>query len=167
MKTIVPCVQMDTCLFHCTLFIYMEMKWCALKPCLLVLSSRDNEKKIRIACVLGTFVEAALMAICSGQEERRVDERDVQCHTQPKLSFWWIVQFFESMIAVFVLICACYLKDKIIMWIYDPLQLLKYGFSWINYLHCLAQLKGRRKKTEQIMCFMRAMWQQVITCNSS
>lgn len=64
MKTIVPCVQMDTCLFHCTHFIYMEMKWCAFKlVCLFVLSSRDNERKIRIACVLGTFVEKALVAL--------------------------------------------------------------------------------------------------------
>lgn len=35
-KTIVPCVQMDTCLLHCALFIYMEMKRCAPRACLLV-----------------------------------------------------------------------------------------------------------------------------------
>lgn len=36
METIVPCAQLDTCLFHCTVFIYMEMKWCALQHSLLV-----------------------------------------------------------------------------------------------------------------------------------
>lgn len=94
--------------------------------CLFVLSSRDNERKIRIARVLGTFVEAALMALFPAKRKGGLDERDVQCHRQPKFSFLVnCTQISETMIALFVLICICYLKDKII-WLYN----LPFKYHW-------------------------------------
>lgn len=56
--------------------------------CLFVLSGRDNERKIRIACALGTFAGEALVALFQGKRRGGLDERDVQCHGQPKFSFW-------------------------------------------------------------------------------
>lgn len=114
--------------------------------CLFVLSSWDNERKIRIACVLGTFVEEALVALFQGKRKEGLDERDVQCHRQPKFSFCWIVcSFFFSMIALFVLICTCYLKDKIIIWLYNPPQLLKYWFCLCKFSSRYSTVKGKGK----------------------
>lgn len=55
---------MDTCLFHCTLFIYMEMKWCALQACLLVCLVRQGQWKENKNC------------LCAG----KFSQRRLSCH---------------------------------------------------------------------------------------
>lgn len=136
MKPIVPCVQMDTCLFHCTLFIYMEMKWCALKPCLFVCHVQQGQWKENKNCLgARNFCLDSSRGIISGQ--RGLNERAVQCRRPSKFSFWWRAHiFFETMIALFVLICTCFLKDRIIMRQQDLCLLL----------FLLAQILFRRNK---------------------
>lgn len=112
MKTIVPCVQMDTCLFHCTLFIYMEMKWCSLKPYLSVFVVQQGQwKEIRIACVLGTFVEAAFVTLFEGKRKGALEKRCPVSHGSQNSHFGEQHFFFSFEKMIGLLVCSV-CKDK-------------------------------------------------------
>lgn len=71
MKAMVSCVQMDTCLFHCALFIYMEMKQCPLRLCFLVCLVRQGQWKENKNCPDAVnFYRGSSHGIISGQENK-------------------------------------------------------------------------------------------------
>lgn len=80
---------MDTCLLHCTLFIYMEMKRWALQACLLVClvqcrQWKEEKKRVRARKFSQRRICGHYFRGNKGKEEPC--KRDVQCHSQSKFS---------------------------------------------------------------------------------
>lgn len=78
--------------FIAQIFIYMEIERYALVCLFCPVGTMKG--KIRIVCVLRTFIEEALLALFQGKRKSELDKRDVQCHSRTEFLLWKKVKFF-------------------------------------------------------------------------